>query len=72
MFSQLCLFQSPVPVQMIQEDIQPTFISPELAQAHIIQEDAKVEAQRKIEEEELRKETDSPRRSITPNAANGQ
>lgn len=32
----------------------------------------RLEAQKKLEEEELRKETDSPRRSITPNAANGK
>ncbi|KOB70169.1 Uncharacterized protein OBRU01_15552, partial [Operophtera brumata] len=35
------------------------------------EEKLKEEIQRKVEEEELRKETDSPRRSITPNAANG-
>ncbi|XP_059055953.1 centrosomal protein of 104 kDa [Achroia grisella] len=52
------------PIQTVQEDIQPLHSEPPT------QED-KIEAQRNIEEEELRKETDSPRRSITPNAANG-
>lgn len=31
----------------------------------------KVEVQKRIEDEDLRRETDSPRRSVTPNAANG-
>lgn len=35
-------------------------------------EEKRIEDIRKVDEEEFRKETDSPRRSITPNAANGK
>ncbi|KAM3956825.1 centrosomal protein of 104 kDa [Aphomia sociella] len=55
---------SVLPIQTMQEDIQSTYIEPAPPS---VQED-KLEAQKKLEEEELRKETDSPRRSITPNA----
>ncbi|KAL4716449.1 hypothetical protein ACJJTC_015877 [Scirpophaga incertulas] len=48
---------------------EPEAIQPEQLELPVVTED-KVDA-RKIHEEELRKETDSPRRSITPNAANG-
>ncbi|CAB3229836.1 unnamed protein product [Arctia plantaginis] len=67
----------PSPEQTLQEEIPPTFPHPEPIQAvqeQLMQEEKereKLEAQKKLEEEELRKETDSPRRSITPNAVNG-
>lgn len=35
-------------------------------------EEKRIDEIRKVDEEEFRKETDSPRRSITPNAANGK
>ncbi|XP_060807331.1 centrosomal protein of 104 kDa [Amyelois transitella] len=54
------------PVQTIQEDIQPAYSDPSPPPP-----EEKIEVQKKIEEEEVRRETDSPRRSITPNAANG-
>ncbi|CAG9792779.1 unnamed protein product [Diatraea saccharalis] len=53
------------PIEPVQEEIRQ--LSPEPPPP--VHED-KVDA-KKIEEDELRKETDSPRRSITPNAANG-
>ncbi|KPJ00713.1 Centrosomal protein of 104 kDa [Papilio xuthus] len=52
------------PVKTIQQEIQL------VAQPPPAPIEDKLEIQKK-EEEELRKETDSPRRSITPNAANG-
>ena len=45
--------------------LQPVQTMPEEKEIH-------KEVHKKVEEEELRKETDSPRRSITPNAANGK
>ncbi|XP_026727716.1 centrosomal protein of 104 kDa [Trichoplusia ni] len=58
-------FAEPVQVQPVQaiqaiQTLQPVQPAPE-----------EKEVQKPTEEEELRKETDSPRRSITPNAANG-
>ncbi|XP_075985433.1 centrosomal protein of 104 kDa [Anticarsia gemmatalis] len=65
----------PSPEPTLQEEIPPSYPHPEPAQAVQVQlmqeEKERMEAQKKIEEEELRKETDSPRRSVTPNAANG-
>lgn len=44
----------------------------EIRRTEILDEQKKLEDIRKVDEEEFRKETDSPRRSITPNAANGK
>nr|XP_049701455.1 centrosomal protein of 104 kDa isoform X2 [Helicoverpa armigera] len=60
----------PSPEPTLQEEVPPTLPEPVQPQpVQLIQEEKEV--QKKIEEDELRKETDSPRRSITPNAANG-
>ncbi|XP_068625323.1 centrosomal protein of 104 kDa [Battus philenor] len=53
------------PAKVVQEEVQL-----QIAQPPPPPVEDKVEIQKR-EEEELRKETDSPRRSITPNAANG-
>ncbi|CAK1543363.1 unnamed protein product [Leptosia nina] len=55
------------PIQTLQEDVQ---LAPERSPQIIQDQEERREALKK-EEEETRKETDSPRRSITPNAANG-
>ncbi|KAH9633166.1 hypothetical protein HF086_013789 [Spodoptera exigua] len=59
----------PSPEPTLQEEIPPSYPEPVQQPVQMMPEENK-EVQ-KIEEEELRKETDSPRRSITPNAANG-
>ncbi|KAG6451497.1 hypothetical protein O3G_MSEX007194 [Manduca sexta] len=57
------------PAHILQDDIPPQYINQPIQPVQAQEE--KLDEQKKIEEEELRKETDSPRRSITPNAANG-
>ncbi|XP_022818767.1 centrosomal protein of 104 kDa [Spodoptera litura] len=59
----------PSPEPTLQEEVPPSYPEPVQQPVQMMPEENK-EVQ-KIEEEELRKETDSPRRSITPNAANG-
>ncbi|KAL0861679.1 hypothetical protein ABMA27_009165 [Loxostege sticticalis] len=60
------------PIQTLQEDIiQPVSREPSPLPPPSEDKVDRTEVHKKIEEEELRKETDSPRRSITPNAANG-
>ncbi|CAH0403059.1 unnamed protein product [Chilo suppressalis] len=51
-------------IQAVQEEIRPSPEPPPPVQEETVE-------LKKMEEEELRRETDSPRRSITPNAANG-
>lgn len=66
----------PSPEPTLQEEIPPSHPhsepEPQAIQTQIIKEEKeRIEAQKKLEEEELKKETDSPRRSVTPNAVNG-
>lgn len=56
------------PVQTLEDELE---VQAKPAEPSEPIQEFKQETQKK-EEEELRKETDSPRRSITPNAANGK